>query len=106
MQDISSNTSSSKFLSLQNKQVPLLREMAERFMYDPTEAIEGNKLTAVFVDFEVTELNSNWIPIKEGRYKTTSTTALTVKPTNEVKFYERYLENGEWRNHEVPFNIV
>ncbi|KAL0694971.1 hypothetical protein Bca4012_062151 [Brassica carinata] len=90
----------------ENKQVPSVREIAERFMYDPTEAVEGNKLSSFFVDFEVRELNSNWIPIKEGRYRTTSTTALIVKPTNEVKFYERYLENGEWRDHEVAFNIV
>ncbi|XP_009149519.1 uncharacterized protein LOC103872831 [Brassica rapa] len=88
-----------------NEEQPSLRETAERFMYDPTEAVEGNKLTAFFVDFEVREY-SNWIPIKEGRYRTTSTTALTVKPTNEVKFYERYLENGEWRDHQVSFNIV
>lgn len=89
-----------------NEEQPSLREIAERFVYDPTEAVEGNKLTSFFVDFEVRELNSNWLPIKEGRYRTTSTTALTVKPTNEVKFYERYLENGEWRDHEVSFNIV
>ncbi|KAF8090931.1 hypothetical protein N665_0461s0017 [Sinapis alba] len=90
----------------ENKPVPSVKEIAKRFMYDPTEAVEGNKLTAFSVDFEVRELNSNWIPIKEGRYRTTSTTALTVKPTNEVKFYERYLQNGEWRDHEVHFNIV
>ncbi|CAH8339702.1 unnamed protein product [Eruca vesicaria subsp. sativa] len=90
----------------ENKQLPSLKEIAERFMYDPIEAVEGRKLTAFFVNFDVTELNNNCIPIQEGRYRTTSTTALTVKPTYEVEFYERYLDNGEWRDHEVTFNIV
>lgn len=34
----------------ENQELPPMRELAARFMYDPTEAVLGDYLTALFVD--------------------------------------------------------
>lgn len=33
----------------ENQQLPPMNELAARFMYDPTEAVPGDELTALFV---------------------------------------------------------
>ncbi|CAH2036730.1 unnamed protein product [Thlaspi arvense] len=90
----------------ENQELPPLKDIAALFMYDPEEATEGDKLSAFFVDVNVRNVIHPEIYREERRYRTTSTTALTVKPTNEVKLYERYLEDGVWKEHDFTFNIA
>ncbi|CAK7329080.1 unnamed protein product [Dovyalis caffra] len=40
-----------------------------------------------------------------GRYGTRSTSALSVKSSGEVNFYERYLEEDQWKEHTVSYQI-
>ncbi|KFK43985.1 hypothetical protein AALP_AA1G199800 [Arabis alpina] len=61
--------------------VPTPEEMAKRFIYDPASEVE------------------------KSNFKTVSTTALVVKPTKEVMLYERYLVNGDWKEHGLEFKI-
>ncbi|CAL9127769.1 unnamed protein product [Musa acuminata var. zebrina] len=82
-------------------------DMVEELMFDTTKANREKlpntgcdpnwelNLSSVFVGVE-TEL---------GRYGTRSTAALSVKTTGNVSFYEKYLENGVWKEHTVAYNI-
>ncbi|CAH2069907.1 unnamed protein product [Thlaspi arvense] len=90
----------------EDKEVPPLKEISAKFMYDPVENTEGNKLSAFFVDMKVRNVTNPERYREERRYRTTSTTALTVKPIMEVNFYERYLEDGAWKHHDFTFNIA
>ncbi|VVA91748.1 unnamed protein product [Arabis nemorensis] len=72
-----------------NQQVPpTLKEMAERFIYNPAEVNHNSE-------------------VQKKVFATVSTTALIVKPTKEVMFYERHLEeNGDWKDvHNFTFKI-
>ncbi|CAD5173749.1 uncharacterized protein LOC135609879 [Musa acuminata AAA Group] len=53
------------------------------------------KLSSIFVQFET----------KQRQFGTRSTTALSVKTDGNVRFYEKYLEKGVWKDHAVSYNI-
>ncbi|EOA14878.1 hypothetical protein CARUB_v10028204mg [Capsella rubella] len=79
-----------------------LKEFAEGFMASPVG--EGDQ-EPVFVDKML-----NHPDIQRGlgkqRYGTTSTTALLVKHTREVMFFERFRkEDGVWDTHNIGFNF-
>ncbi|XP_073154400.1 uncharacterized protein [Henckelia pumila] len=44
---------------------------------------------------------SNW----QGRYGTRSTSAVVLKTSGEVCFYEKYLEEDMWKKHKVSYHI-
>ncbi|KFK44182.1 hypothetical protein AALP_AA1G225300 [Arabis alpina] len=76
------------------EQVSEMKQVAEKFVYEIKEADKTGASSSfdIFGD--------------EDRYKTMSTIALAVKPTKEVMFCERYLENnGKWQEHDFTFNI-
>ncbi|ESQ49108.1 hypothetical protein EUTSA_v10021358mg [Eutrema salsugineum] len=78
-----------------------LKEIATRLMYDPNEAVKGDKLSAIFVDSMI-QINRG----EKRRYRTTCTTALTVNPDKEVKFFEGYLMiSGQWKEHDFTFQL-
>ncbi|CAH2036732.1 unnamed protein product [Thlaspi arvense] len=80
-----------------NKQLPPLKELAQRLMYDPEPSFY----------FETTDIPPNHGNEQRKRYGTTSTTALVVKPTKEVIFYEKHFERpGVWTHHDFTFNIT
>ncbi|VVA94333.1 unnamed protein product [Arabis nemorensis] len=85
-----------------NQELPPMNELAAR-LYDPTEAVPGDELTALFVD-KIANLASS--ELDHERCGTTSTTAFSVNHTNKAKFYERYLENGNWYESNFAFNIA
>ncbi|CAH2036731.1 unnamed protein product [Thlaspi arvense] len=92
-------------VAYKNKQLPPLKELAERLMYDRVQAVQGDQLSALFVE------KMDFQPLTEDdekkRYGTTSTTAFAVKPTKEVVFYERHFEpGGGWTHHDFTFNIT
>ncbi|ESQ34762.1 hypothetical protein EUTSA_v10008393mg [Eutrema salsugineum] len=111
-----------------NKEMPPLKEMAEKFVYEPVEAgqtsasssLDSNKKkSALHMSFpdikgkrsdETTSTTSLAVkPTKEVKQKdseTMSTIALVVKPTKQVKLYERYLKNGKWNDHDFTFKIA
>ncbi|GAV88748.1 NRDE domain-containing protein [Cephalotus follicularis] len=53
-------------------------------------------LSSIFVDMDS--------PL--GRYGTRSTSAVSVKPSGEVCFYERRLENDLWKEQTITFQVV
>ncbi|CAM8898751.1 unnamed protein product [Rhodiola kirilowii] len=55
-----------------------------------------HQLSAIFVECDT--------PL--GRYGTRSTSAVTVKASGELNFYERYLENDTWREHALGFMLT
>ncbi|KAJ0969070.1 hypothetical protein J5N97_021947 [Dioscorea zingiberensis] len=82
------------------------KEMIEKLMQDTTKA-DRDRLpyTGCDVEWEL-ELSSIFIDIntKQGRYGTRSAIALYVRK-NEVSLFERYLENGLWKEHTFQFQI-
>lgn len=41
----------------------------------------------------------------QGRYGTRSTIALSVNMSGDVSFYEKYVEDGTWKEHTVNYRI-
>ncbi|KAF5184668.1 Transport and golgi organization 2-like protein [Thalictrum thalictroides] len=81
--------------------------IAEELMTDTTKA-DKNSLpgihsfeweyitSSIFIDQFVTSM---------GSYGTVSTSALSVKPSGELSFYEKYLSKEEWKEYIVNFLI-
>ncbi|XP_010441639.1 PREDICTED: transport and Golgi organization 2 homolog [Camelina sativa] len=89
---------SQMIVDLGNNQLPPLRDIAGKFMYDT----EGER-DAVFLETTDEHPSGN---LDMQRYGTTSTTALVVKHTREVMFFERFMDtNGGWDKHDFNFNI-
>ncbi|XP_010501537.1 PREDICTED: uncharacterized protein LOC104778800 [Camelina sativa] len=83
---------------LGNDPLPQLREFASNFMFSPV----GEGQETVFVD-EMANHPDLQLALGMQRYGTTSTTALVVKRTGEVKIFERYWEeNGQWTENNLP----
>ncbi|CAH8252994.1 unnamed protein product [Arabidopsis lyrata] len=83
---------------INRERLPPIRELA-RIMYDPVRAYERVPLMSIFV-----------VDMRIGseHYGTRSTTALVVKRTNDVMFFERYREkfNDNWEDHDFAFTII
>ncbi|XP_058080276.1 uncharacterized protein LOC131228553 [Magnolia sinica] len=90
----------------QGEEIPS-KEMVEQLMKDTVKADKSKlpntgcdpewefKLSSIFVDVDT--------PL--GRYGTRSTAALFVKASNEVSFYEKYLEKEMWKEHTMKYQI-
>ncbi|KAJ3672333.1 hypothetical protein LUZ60_007054 [Juncus effusus] len=57
-------------------------------------------------DFEF-DLSSIFVEIKtkQGTYGTRSTAVISLRNSGDVSFYEKYIENGIWKDHTVRFHI-
>lgn len=55
--------------------------------------------------FKIDHLKLNLFIAKQRQFGTRSTTALSVKTDGNVRFYEKYLEKGVWKDHAVSYNI-
>ncbi|XP_010539787.1 PREDICTED: transport and Golgi organization 2 homolog [Tarenaya hassleriana] len=86
-------------------EVPV-KEMAEKLMKDRVKAEESRLPGICDTDWEY-NLSSVFVEVDTplGRYGTRSTAALAVRDTGEVVFYEKYLEKGEWKEHELSYFI-
>ncbi|KAH7518254.1 hypothetical protein FEM48_Zijuj09G0152000 [Ziziphus jujuba var. spinosa] len=84
-----------------------IKEMVEKLMTDTTKDEESPLphiyspsreyyLSSIFVDEETNPL---------GHYGTRSTSAVSVKTNGEVSFYEKYLENEQWKEQTVIYRI-
>ncbi|EOA28365.1 hypothetical protein CARUB_v10024570mg, partial [Capsella rubella] len=77
-------------------QLPPLDQIACVFMYDDSEGTNALCLDTI----------EDHLLLGRQRYGTTSTTALVVKRTREVMFFERFRDiNGEWDCNEHDFNL-
>ncbi|VYS46709.1 unnamed protein product [Arabidopsis thaliana] len=82
-----------------NRELPEpISGLAEEVMYDTVEAINGDPLSSIFV---VDTL------IENEHYGTRCTTALVVRRTMQVRFFERYRArfNDDWNVHDFRFTI-
>lgn len=83
------------------------KDMIEKLMCDTTKADrESLPNTGCNPDWEL-NLSSIFVEVetKLGLYGTRSSVALTVKADGNVSFYEKYLENGVWKEHTVAYDI-
>ena len=49
--------------------------------------------------------HSNVLPPSQGLYGTRNMGALSVKTSGEVSFYERYIENTNWKEHVFQYHV-
>ncbi|KAG7597748.1 Transport and Golgi organization protein 2 [Arabidopsis suecica] len=82
-----------------NRGLPSQMGELPEIMYDPVRADGRSPLSSIFIVDTTYE---------KGNYGTRSTTALVVKPTNDVMFFERYREkfNENWKDHDFEFTII
>ncbi|XP_073154398.1 uncharacterized protein [Henckelia pumila] len=83
-----------------------IEEMSEKLMNDTTKD-EESKLPHVYPpEFEY-HLSAIFIEVDTplGRYGTRSTSAVVLKTSGEVCFYEKYLEEDMWKKHKVSYHI-
>ncbi|KAG9151684.1 hypothetical protein Leryth_001989 [Lithospermum erythrorhizon] len=82
------------------------KEMAEKLMQDRTKDNDTNLPGIYPPEFEH-QLSSIFVEAEtpKGRYGTRSTSVVFVEASGGVRFYERYIENDLWKEHEVSFHI-
>ncbi|KAH7574789.1 hypothetical protein JRO89_XS02G0004900 [Xanthoceras sorbifolium] len=82
------------------------KEMVEKLMRDTTKDEHG-LLPGIFPPEREYNTSSIFIDTESplGRYGTRSTSALFVKTTGEVDFYEKHLEKDSWEEETVTFFI-
>ncbi|KAA8537402.1 hypothetical protein F0562_026912 [Nyssa sinensis] len=83
-----------------------VKEMVEKLMRDTVKADESTLPHICSLDWEF-NLSSIFVEIDTplGRYGTRSTAALTLRAGGEVSFYEIYLENENWKEQTVKYQI-
>ncbi|KAJ0966757.1 hypothetical protein J5N97_023674 [Dioscorea zingiberensis] len=83
------------------------KEMVEKLMGNRAKAEkDGLPNTGCDSDWEH-KLSSIYVEIdtKLGLFGTRSSAVLAVKTDGEVSFYEKYLENGAWKEHNVQYHV-
>ncbi|KAJ9560704.1 hypothetical protein OSB04_005864 [Centaurea solstitialis] len=83
-----------------------INEMVDKLMRN-TVKDETSMLPKIYApEFEY-QLSSVFVDMvtPKGRYGTRSTSALAVKASGEVFFYERHLENDSWKEHTATYMI-
>ncbi|KAM7470988.1 hypothetical protein LguiA_009171 [Lonicera macranthoides] len=83
-----------------------VKEMAEKLMRD-TVKDEERKLPGIYPPEMEYNLSSIFVEEEtpKGRYGTRSTSALYVKASGDVSFYERHLENNSWKEETTHYKI-
>ncbi|KFK44180.1 hypothetical protein AALP_AA1G225000 [Arabis alpina] len=88
--------------------IPMYADLAHTF----TDAINGDQALMDIAMAVMTDMNGPNPHFQEmmnapdePQHGTTSTTALKINATGQVLFYERYLENGQWRERDFVFGI-
>ncbi|OWM81174.1 hypothetical protein CDL15_Pgr007205 [Punica granatum] len=86
-----------------NDELPV-KEMVEKLMRDTVKADKSTLPRICSADWEL-NLSSIYVEVDTplGRYGTRSTALLTVKANGEVSFYEKYLEEGMWKEKDVKY---
>ncbi|CAI0471347.1 unnamed protein product [Linum tenue] len=91
----------------EQEEVPA-KEMAETLMTNTVKTEDKTLLPGVYPpDYEY-QLSSIFVDIHapSGRYGTRSTSVVLVRRDGEVKFYERYIDKEEWKEHSECFRLV
>ncbi|KAL3621542.1 hypothetical protein CASFOL_036454 [Castilleja foliolosa] len=83
-----------------------VKEMVEKLMRDKVKADESELPKICSPDWEF-GLSSIFVEVDTplGKYGTRSTAALTVKANGEGSFYEVYLEDNIWKQHNMNYCI-
>ncbi|KAK3412850.1 hypothetical protein EUGRSUZ_I01529 [Eucalyptus grandis] len=82
------------------------QEMADKLMMDTTKADKAMLPGIYSVEFECS-LSSIFVEAntERGRYGTRSTSAVSVKTSGEVVFYEKYLREESWTEHTASYKM-
>ncbi|KAF8013230.1 hypothetical protein BT93_I1177 [Corymbia citriodora subsp. variegata] len=97
-------TNFEKFLEKHGSGELPAEEMADKLMTDATKA-DKTMLPGIYsVEFEHS-LSSIFVEANtdQGRYGTRSISAVSVKTSGEVAFYEKYLEEESWIEHTASY---
>ncbi|XP_042422451.1 transport and Golgi organization 2 homolog [Zingiber officinale] len=83
------------------------KDMVEKLMGDKTKADRSMLPTTGCDPEREFDLSSIFVEInaKSRRYGTRSMAAVSVKTNDEVAFYEKYLENNNWREHLFQYHM-
>nr|GLL47500.1 uncharacterized protein LOC109162132 isoform X1 [Ipomoea trifida] len=85
-----------------------LESAGKQLMKDTTKDEERNLLPGIYAPEREYRLSSIFVEAdedSEGRYGTRSTSALAIKNSLEVNFYEMRLENDLWKEQTISFKI-
>ncbi|GMH02901.1 hypothetical protein Nepgr_004740 [Nepenthes gracilis] len=83
------------------------KEMVEKLMMDTVKA-DKTTLPGIYPpEFEY-QLSSIFVETDTplGHYGTRSTSAVLMKVTGEMSFYERYLDKNSWKEHTINYQIM
>ncbi|PIA46736.1 hypothetical protein AQUCO_01500347v1 [Aquilegia coerulea] len=84
-----------------------VKMIAEELMTDTTKA-DKNSLPGIRsfeLEYKASSIFIDQFDTPMGSYGTVSTSALSVKTSGEVSFYEKYLAKEEWKEHIMNFQI-
>ncbi|XP_019166389.1 PREDICTED: transport and Golgi organization protein 2 homolog isoform X2 [Ipomoea nil] len=85
-----------------------LESVGKQLMKDTTKDEERNLLPGIYAPEREYQYSSIFVEAEEdlvGRYGTRSTSALAIKNSLEVNFYEMCLENDLWKEQTISFKI-
>ncbi|KAJ4715838.1 transport and Golgi organization 2-like [Melia azedarach] len=84
-----------------------MKEMVDKLMMDTTKVNDESLLPHIYSPATEYSFSSIFIDTERplGRYGTRSTSALHVKSSGEVYFYEKHLEKDLWKEKTVTYQI-
>ncbi|KAF3434868.1 hypothetical protein FNV43_RR21955 [Rhamnella rubrinervis] len=79
-----------------------IKEMVEKLM---TNAIKDEEISPLSQEYYSSSIFVDGDNNPLGHFGTTSTSAVSMKTNGEVSFYEKHLENGQWKEHTINYVI-